>query len=501
MALGCGLGRGQRKFWRISDALNGDCSLESSGLGWRRQRSRLTDAATQEENNAVFTALLVDESPEFLLRHAQTAGGLGFNVLTADSIEEARDVLLRELPELVILGDSVTARSSLPRLESILRRPELASLIEVHAVADQDNASALASADRLGASEVHGEDFGAERFREILEDYLARAETAGSDGEVHESGRGLLVGESQPMLRLYSLMRKIATTDVSALISGESGTGKELVSRTIHELSQRSDGRFVAANAGAIPENLAESELFGHVRGAFSGAEEDREGLIERADGGTLFLDEITEMPEAVQVKLLRVLETGTFQRLGESETRRSDFRLIAACNRDPQEAVEEGVLRADVFYRIAQFPLSLPPLRAREDDVRLLAQHFLEQESRNTGQHKQWTEEALQTLSLHDWPGNVRELRNVVSRTFILAGEWLRPEDLPPELGRSGNTTAPSAAGFVGQSIDDMERSLVLETLKKTDGNKQQAAELLGISRKTLYARLKDYGQDDGSS
>jgi DNA-binding NtrC family response regulator len=444
------------------------------------------------------SALILDESQEFLLNAAQRLASRGFNVLTASNLAEGRDSLLRELPEWVLVGETITARRELPRLESVLSRPELEDLVEVHAVVPPEDQEALELAERLGAALIHEAPLSLESLESLIGDYLERMKRHTREGEVHESGRGLLIGESEPMLRLYRLLRKISATDVSVLVSGESGTGKELVSRTLHELSARSDKPFVAVNSGAVPENLAESELFGHVKGAFSGAEEDRVGSVERADGGTLFLDEITEMPEPVQVKLLRVLETGEYQRLGSGEVRRSEFRVIAACNRDPLQAVADGQLRNDLFYRLAQFPLELPPLRDRGDDIRLLARHFLKQESETAGPAKQWTDEALQLLSLHHWPGNVRELRNLVAQAYILGGEFIAPEDLPAQLGQSGDDDNSLAEELVGQSLEDVEKSMILETLKQTDGNKRKAARILGISPKTLYARLKSYGEAD---
>ena len=445
----------------------------------------------------MFSALLVDESSEFLLAQAPVVSELGMQVLTASNLQAARDTLLRELPELVILGATITAKRALPGLERLFQRPEFEGLVELHAIVADGDEEAHKRARRLGATRIHSFPLSKQSLAKIVEEYLERARTALDKGMVHESGLGLLVGESEPMQRLYRLLRKLAATDVAVLVSGESGTGKELVTRTVHELSARSDGPFVAMNAGAVPENLVESELFGHVKGAFSGAEEERVGRLEAADGGTLFLDEITEMPEAVQVKLLRVLESGAFRRLGENETRRSDFRVVAACNRDPQEAVDDGKLRADLYYRLAQFPLTLPPLRDRDADIRLLAEHFLAQEAEAAGQRRSWTNEALELLSLHHWPGNVRELRNLVAQVFILGGEQIRPEDLPATLGAESATTEPTPASLVGQSIEEVERMLVLETLKKTGGNKREAARVLGISPKTLYARLKRYEAD----
>jgi DNA-binding NtrC family response regulator len=286
-------------------------------------------------------------------------------------------------------------------------------------------------------------------------------------------------------------------------VTGESGTGKELVAQTVHSMSKRRDRPFLAVNCGAISPNLIESELFGHEKGSFTGADRRRSGYFEQADGGTLLLDEITEMPIELQVKLLRVLETGVVNRVGSTATVPIQVRVIAASNRDPQEAVSEGMLREDLLYRLCVFPIHLPPLRERGDDVELLAEFFLAEVNGKEETAKRWSDTALQRLREFDWPGNVRELRNVVERAAILADEQIRPEDLPL---RTGNCASAGKAEAVadedptvlrvraGTPIAEVERRLILATLEQLDGDKKRAAELLGIGLKTLYNRLAVY-------
>jgi transcriptional regulator with PAS, ATPase and Fis domain len=277
------------------------------------------------------------------------------------------------------------------------------------------------------------------------------------------------------------------------LIVGETGTGKDLVAETVHQLSRRGKKPFLPINCGAVAPSLIESELFGHERGSFTGADRMRKGIFERADGGTLFLDEITEMPLELQVKLLRVLETGTVQRIGGEVLHKVDVRLIAATNRNPKKAVTENKLREDLLYRLLVFPIELPPLRERGDDLELLAHHFLGELNRQSDAHKRITDAALDRLRMHNWPGNVRELKHVVERAFIMAADVIDPECLPTDGGIP--TATESDLGIeVGMSISDAERRLVLATLERTSGDKKRAAEVLGISLKTLYNRLNAY-------
>ncbi|MET0659808.1 MAG: sigma-54 dependent transcriptional regulator [Steroidobacteraceae bacterium] len=308
-------------------------------------------------------------------------------------------------------------------------------------------------------------------------------------------GFGSLIGRSAAMQHLFDQIRRVAPTKASVLIVGESGTGKELVARELHDRSSRAEQPFVAVNCGAIPANLIEAELFGYERGSFTGAVRSHAGYFERAAGGTLFLDEITEMPLEMQVKLLRVLESGCMVRVGGDREIPVSCRVLAATNRDPNRAVSEGRMRGDLLYRIAVFPLYIPLLREREDDAELLARHFLAQLNVEEGADKRLSADSLVCLKQHSWPGNVRELRNAVQRAFILADEELQLRSVVSKpMVISIMSDARALRIPVGTALAEAERWMILATLKECGGNKTRAAALLGVSLKTLYNRLNEY-------
>jgi DNA-binding NtrC family response regulator len=304
---------------------------------------------------------------------------------------------------------------------------------------------------------------------------------------------GLLYGSSPSMHQVYNLIERVAHTDATVLIVGESGSGKELVANTIHRMSARAKEAFVAVNCGAIPATLIEAELFGYEKGAFTGAGKTHRGYLERATGGTLFLDEITEMPLEMQVRLLRVLETGTFCRVGGDQEIRAAARIMAATNRNPGTAVAENRLREDLMYRLAVFPITLPALRARGDDVELLARQFLSDLNHEAGTDKVFSSPSLALLRTHPWPGNVRELKNCVQRAFILADEEVELKELAPVV-RSFVSEHGCLKFNIGTSLAAMERETIFATLEHCSGNKRRAAEVLGVSLKTLYNRLAEY-------
>jgi DNA-binding NtrC family response regulator len=311
-------------------------------------------------------------------------------------------------------------------------------------------------------------------------------------GELRKLGRfGPLIGAAPVMQRVYDLVAKVAPTEATVLLLGETGTGKELVAETIHGLSRRHKEPFLPVNCGAVSPNLIESELFGHERGSFTGADRLHRGYFERANRGTLFLDEITEMPAELQVKLLRVLETSKVTRVGGNDPLTVDVRVVAATNRRPEEAVAKGKLREDLMYRLNVFPISLPPLRDRREDVDLLAEHFLGLLNKEHDTQKDFTRPALNRLKSHSWPGNVRELKNLVHRAFILADEHIGLDSLPLGVQESAGS---SLNVKVGTSLGEAERRLILATLEDCEGDKKKAAEVLGISLKTLYNRLNEY-------
>jgi transcriptional regulator with PAS, ATPase and Fis domain len=309
-----------------------------------------------------------------------------------------------------------------------------------------------------------------------------------------------LLGESHAMLEVFRLIDRVGPTEANVLLTGESGSGKELAAQSIHDRSARRDGPFVAINCGAIPAGLIEAELFGYEKGSFTGAVRAHAGVFERARGGTLLLDEVTEMPMDMQTRLLRVLETRRFYRVGASVEFLSDVRVIASTNRCPLQAVQNGQLREDLLYRLAVFPIDLPPLRSRGDDVDLLAESFLAELNSQNGTQKRLSAFARMTLKQHCWPGNVRELKNCIERAFILADQTL---DLAPLIqslatGRAGEvaTDRERLDIRVGSRIYDMERSLIEATLDYFKGNKRRAADALGCSLKTLYNKLNGYSQ-----
>lgn len=335
--------------------------------------------------------------------------------------------------------------------------------------------------------------------RVIVDEQLPEAVADFSLDEQEPDRFGSLIGRSVPMRRVFEMIERVAPTDVTVLIVGDSGSGKELVAQSIHERSQRSGGPFVAINCGAIPATLIEAELFGYEKGSFTGASRAHAGVFERAKGGTLFLDEITEMPIEMQTRLLRVLETQRFCRVGGTQDVQTDIRVVAATNRDPFRAVKDGKLREDVLYRLAVFPILVPALRDRGDDVVLLAEHFLAERNAAAGACKRLSPQAIAHLHQHPWPGNVRELKNAVERAFILADDEL---DLVP-LGSSagaGTFGLGTSAGIhvpVGARLDQAERSLIEATLQHYHGNKRRAAQVLGCSLKTLYNKLKGYARE----
>ncbi len=315
---------------------------------------------------------------------------------------------------------------------------------------------------------------------------------------------GPLVGSSRKMREIYALIEQVAPSNVSVLITGESGTGKELVARALHELSPRKPKPFVAVNCAAIPERLIESEIFGHEKGAFTGAMERRAGCFELAEEGTLLLDEIGEMPVATQAKLLRVLEDHKLRRLGSKVESPVDVRVLAATNKNPEAAVDAGQLRADLYYRLNVFNIHMPPLREHKEDIPAIVEALIQDMNEKHGRHVPGVDSGmLQRLMQYDWPGNVRELRNTIERAVILCGtNPVGVQHLPPGFGTRGVESSFEAAVAnsvkveVGTTVDEAERLLIVKTLASTNNNKTRAAEILGISLKTLHNKLKEYSQ-----
>ena len=312
-------------------------------------------------------------------------------------------------------------------------------------------------------------------------------------------GQRPIIGKSDKIEQVFALVNKVAETDSTILIFGESGTGKELVAREIHYKSCRANGPFVSINCGALPETLLESELFGHVRGSFTGAVRDKDGLFAVAKGGTFFLDEVGETSSAIQVKLLRVLQEREVIPVGGVKPVKVDVRLIAATNSDLENAVERGAFRADLFYRLNVIPIDIPPLRQRKDDIPLLAEHFLKIYCENAGKPvKTVSPEAFDILMRYDWPGNVRELENALERSVILQdGRVIMPEDLPERLRQSRTENRGSVVAASNLTLEELEKEYLLKVLDETGWHKKRAASILGINASTLYRKLQRYRCD----
>lgn len=446
--------------------------------------------------------LLIEDDAVFRSSLAAMIRRLDFEVVEADSVGAARASLAKGAPDIVVLDLSLPDGDGLD-----LQLEEGFAPGTPFVVVSGDAATGTARrALKQGAVDYLTKPVDPVQLRTVLHSIRrgegARRQLDQLNQELRNAGRfGELVGRCGAMQRVYELIARVAPTDASTLITGESGTGKEVVARTIHQRSSRAEAPFIAINCGAIPETLIESELFGHAKGSFTGATERKEGVFERADGGTLFLDEIGEMPMELQVRLLRVLETGQLTPIGGSNVIDVDVRVLAATNRDPGAAVGDGRLREDLFFRLSVFPIHLPPLRERGEDVVHLANHVLDALNAEHGVTKYLPRDVRARLLGNPWKGNVRELKNAIERAWILAETEIRADDLCPESGGDAVPAVPGGSTGMneirvplGTTIADAERTLIEATLAYCDGNKRKTARVLGVSVKTLYNRLNVY-------
>jgi two-component system response regulator AtoC len=456
--------------------------------------------------------LVVEDEPGVRASLVELIRELGYDPSSAGTVAEAKEALARGAPDVCLTDLGLPDGSGLDVVRAAkAARPDSTVIVLT------GKGSILAAVDAMRAGAY---DFLLKPLKPALlasslarlaehraPPYAAHAEPAAA-GELGE-----MVGRSPAMQEIFRLILRVAGSEAPVMITGESGTGKEVAARTVHALSRRIRGPFVAVNCGAISPTLVESELFGHEKGAFTGAERRRAGTFEMAHGGTLFLDEVTEMPPELQVKFLRVLDTRTFRRVGGSEELDVDVRLVASSNRDLAEAVSSKAFRPDLFYRLNVFPLVMPPLRDRKEDIPPLAHRFLSAVEAREGRGLTAIEpRALGALDRHGWPGNVRELRNAVHRAYVLsdppvirteAVEAVLDVSRPPEMQAPGNHDGkageawPAVPVRVGEKLEEVERKLLIATLQAVKGDRKTAAELLGISLKTVYNRLKEYGLD----
>ena len=457
-------------------------------------------------------ALIVDDDADAARMMAQLVANAGFSAATARSLGEAKRQMAMQQPDVVLLDLKLPDGNGM----ALFDEQDLIGNSEVVLMTGHASLETSIQALRFGAADYLVKPVSAKQLHGILSRVMKpsvlKAEVRSLHDEMLRTGRfGHLVGTSHVMERVYEQVARVAGTSVTVFVTGESGTGKELVARTVHDLSRRRARPFLAVNCGAISPNLIETEIFGHEKGSFTGAERMHQGFFEQAHGGTLFLDEITEMPPQLQVKLLRVLETGTFMRVGSTTPIETDVRVIAASNRDPAQAVAQGRFREDLLYRLNVFPIELPPLRDRAEDLPPLVRHFLHEIGAREGMVKHATPAAMERLRRHPWPGNVRELRNVLQRAYVMApGAEITEEWLPQPTAPASPQAAPAPAARpapvdtaggpvievpLGTPLAQVERQVILATLAHFNQQKERTAAALGISLKTLYNRLKDYG------
>ncbi len=446
--------------------------------------------------------LVVDDEPAMREVVSMRVADWGYEVAVAPDGATADRHIAERPPDLVISDVVLPDTSGLDLLTALKAGDPARPVILMTAYATVELA---VDAMKRGAQDFLTKPLDYLKLKAVIEaatrDIALRTEVEGLEAELAtQTGTGAIIGSSQALEDIRAMIARVAATDTSALVVGESGTGKELVVRTIHQQSARASGPFIAINAAAMAEGLIESELFGHEKGAFTGATATRPGCFELAHGGTLFLDEIAEMPASLQPKLLRILEDGRTRRLGGTREHRFDVRVLAATNREPEDAVQEGMLREDLFYRLGVFTIHVPPLRDRPEDIPLLTQHFIQHLNTKHGRSVHGLRDSARERFLaYPWPGNVRELRNVVERAIILADSWIEVTHLPPYFAEDGEPTGGDAglttASLAGLSLAEAEKRLILDTLERVGHNKAEAARRLKLDVKTIRNKLKTYG------
>lgn len=444
--------------------------------------------------------LVADDEPDSRQALKDVLSHWGYEVGEAVDGQDALERAVRFLPAVVIADLVMPRLDGLGLLKALQEELPFATVI---ILTGQGTVETAVTAMKAGAYDYVTKPVDPPRLKILVQKALEKRETLREVALLRRRvkdiwGVGKLVGNSKAMQEVYRLIELAAPTPASVLIAGESGTGKEVVARTLHELSPRMGKPFVAVNCSAFPETLLESEIFGHERGAFTGAMERRPGCFELAHEGTIFLDEVAEMSSATQAKFLRILEDGTVRRLGGKAEIKVDARVLAATNKDPMKAIKDGSLREDLYYRLNVFSLTLPPLRERREDISLLIQAFIEElNAKYEKRVKSVDEAALRILLEHPWPGNVRELRNTIERSLIACEtDLIAAKHLPPGLAEG--TPAEERDDFVfppGSTVRETERQLIMRTLASVNNNKTRAAEILGISEKTLRNKLQRFG------
>jgi len=441
--------------------------------------------------------LLVDDEPSARTTMALLLRKRGHRVIEAADVGAATKALADAAVEVVVTDLRMPDGDGLDVLRAAKAHCPEADVILLTAYAGWESAK---EAIRLGAFDYFEKgrepDELLHRIERAVEDKALRRENENLRAQVRERfALPGLVANSAEMAQVLELVERVAPTEATVLIRGESGTGKEMIAKALHQASNRAGGRFVAINCGALPETLLESEIFGHVKGAFTGAGASKKGLFEEAHAGTLFLDEIGEMAPGLQVTLLRALQSGEVRPVGSTQVVTVDARVVAATNRDLEPMIRQGLFREDLFYRLNVIPIVLPPLRERREDIPLLAEHSLARFAQRQGRVLRLTAGATERLLRYAWPGNVRELENAMERLAILARhETIEPGDLPPHIG-AGLALGPAPGLTAEQTLAEAERAHIIQILERHGWNHSRAAEALGIGRTTLWRKLKDYG------
>lgn len=439
--------------------------------------------------------LVVDDHASARQSVADVLSCAGYEVETAGSAVEALNYLTKNAADVVITDLQMPGMTGLEFIAEIGRRrlPLQVLMITAHA-----SVSTAVEAMRLGAFDYLEKPFDATKLEQAVSSAVSRGVLVAEESTNGAGGCPAMIGDSSAMKALREQITRIAPTDETVLICGESGVGKELIARSIHAASARATGPMISLNCPVLSEQLTESELFGHKRGAFTGADSDRTGRFEESQGGSILLDEITEIGLHLQAKLLRVLQERTFERVGDSSPMPLDARVLAATNRDLRAEVDAGRFREDLYFRLAVLPLYAPPLRERGGDVLQLAEHFLSEAAAKIGRRCELADETCELLMAHPWPGNVRELQNIITRACVLAPTEVIAADLiRPWLANSGSQIETPASMSIADdvSLAEMERQMIIATLERFDGHRQKAADALGIGVRTLSGKLRSYG------
>ncbi|KPU27294.1 transcriptional regulator [Caloranaerobacter sp. TR13] len=441
--------------------------------------------------------LIADDEKNMIWALKRALSKEGYDIITAENGRKAVEVFIEKEPSLVLLDLKMPEMDG---IEALRRIKEYNSKIPVIILTAHGTTQTAVEAMKIGALDYISKPFDIDELKIVIKkalDYKNLNDEVNYLKEKIKENTGTIIYKSSKMEAVLDIVHKVAPTDATVLILGESGTGKELIANAIHEYSKRKNGPFIKINCAALPESLLESELFGYEKGAFTGATSRKLGKFDRAQGGTIFLDEIGEISPAMQVKLLRVLQEKEFERVGGAQTIKIDTRIIAATNRDLRKMVEENKFREDLYYRLNVIPLYIPPLRDRKEDIPVLIDYFIEKYSRQMGKRKmRISKKVLDKFIQYDWKGNIRELQNVIERCVILSsGEEIEENILPDEIKRRENfADTYFSLPDEGISLEEVERSLILQALEKTNFNQTKAAKLLGITRHTLLYRMEKY-------